>query len=87
MVEHRVCQTHLLDVSCEAYELFKLGLWYSLLIHHRFLDKLGIAAAMNISVVMKQALVGGYCGLLDINLFPLPVRLWGVGGFLQYLIH
>lgn len=53
------------------------GLWYSLLICHRFLDKLGIAAAMNISVVMKQALVGGYYGLLDTNLYPLPVCVGG----------
>lgn len=34
---------------------------------------------MNISVVMKQALVGGYYGLLDTNLYPLPVCLWGEG--------
>lgn len=39
----------------------------------RWLDKLGLAALYNYSAVCRQTYVGGNYGLLDGDLYPLPV--------------
>ena len=38
-----------------------------------WLDKLGLAARMGVSIVVRQSLTGGYYALLDKKMNPLPV--------------
>jgi len=50
----------------------------------RWMDKLGISAAMGIRVVMRQTFYGGYYSLLDIDMNPNPVSFSSI---LTYRIH
>lgn len=40
-----------------------------------WLDKLGMAALMNMKVVIRQSLFHGHYALIDSDLTPLPVRI------------
>ena len=46
----------------------------SLVFNFSWMDKLGVSAAMDVKVVMRQTLYGGNYALLDANMDPNPVK-------------
>ena len=46
-----------------------------ILLIHRWMDSLGVAAKEGIGVFMRQTFYGGYYGLIDSNLMPNPVSV------------
>ena len=73
----RLCMQHLSHPHMNSIKLLKCSmesLTIFLFYVKRWLDKLGIAAALNHTRVLRQSFVGVHYSLLDSDQKPLPVR-------------
>ena len=78
MEEHQTYLPPMLQDSCKFYNIINWNNTVNSRMHmyvYRWLDKLGLAAVINHTRVLRQTFIGGNYGLLDIDRTPLPVRI------------